>query len=43
VIHSKADDVVHFWHGEQLFAAAKQPKLNFLVDGAGQSILDFRF
>jgi len=39
VIHGKADEVVHFWHGEQLFATAKQPKLNFWVDGAGHNDL----
>lgn len=39
MIHSKADDVVHFWHGEQLFAGAKQPKFNFWVDGAGHNDL----
>ena len=39
VIHGKADRVVHFWHGEQLFAAAKQPKFNFWVDRAGHNDL----
>lgn len=39
VIHGKADEVVHFWHGEQLLAAAKEPKLNFWVDGAGHNDL----
>ncbi|WP_333167543.1 alpha/beta hydrolase [Microcoleus sp. Pol12B4] len=39
MIHGKADEVVHFWHGEKLFAAAKQPKLNFWVDGAGHNDL----
>jgi abhydrolase domain-containing protein 17 len=39
VIHGTADEVVPFWHGEQLFAAAKQPKLNFWVDGAGHNDL----
>ncbi|TAE70035.1 MAG: alpha/beta hydrolase [Oscillatoriales cyanobacterium] len=39
VIHGKADRVVPFWHGEQLFAAAKQPKLNFWVDRAGHNDL----
>ncbi|MEG4228455.1 alpha/beta hydrolase [Microcoleus sp. N9_B2] len=39
VIHGKADEVVHFWHGEQLFAAAKQPKFNFWVDRAGHNDL----
>jgi len=39
VIHGKADEVVNFWHGEQLFAAAKQPKLIFWVDGVGHNDL----
>lgn len=39
VMHGKADEVVPFWHGEQLFAAAKQPKLNFWVDRAGHNDL----
>ena len=39
VIHGKADEVVSFWHGEQLFAAAKEPKLNFWVDAAGHNDL----
>jgi len=39
VIHGKADQVVPFWHGEQLFAAAKQPKFNFWVDRAGHNDL----
>jgi len=39
VIHGKADEVVPFWHGEQLFAAAKQPKFNFWVDRAGHNDL----
>ncbi|MEG4312819.1 MULTISPECIES: alpha/beta hydrolase [unclassified Microcoleus] len=39
VIHGKADEVVHFWHGEQLFATANEPKLNFWVDGAGHNDL----
>ena len=39
VIHGKADRVVPFWHGEQLFAAAKQPKFNFWVDRAGHNDL----
>jgi abhydrolase domain-containing protein 17 len=39
VIHGKADEVVRFWHGEQLFAAAREPKLNFWVDGAGHNDL----
>ncbi len=39
VIHGKADEVVRFWHGEQLFATAKEPKLNFWVDLAGHNDL----
>ena len=39
VIHGKVDRVVPFWHGEQLFAAAKDPKLNFWVDGVGHNDL----
>jgi abhydrolase domain-containing protein 17 len=39
VIHGKADQVVRFWHGEQLFAAAKEPKLNFWVDRTGHNDL----
>ena len=39
VIHGKADEVVPFWHPEQLFAAAKQPKFNFWVDRAGHNDL----
>lgn len=39
VIHGIPDEVVHFGHGKQLFAAAKQPKLNFWVDGAGHNDL----
>ena len=39
MIHGKADEVVRFWHGEQLFAAAKEPKLNFWVDAAGHNDL----
>lgn len=39
VIHGKGDQVVPFWHGEQLFAAAKEPKLNFWVDRADHNDL----
>jgi hypothetical protein len=39
VIHGKADEVVRFWHGEQLFGAANEPKLNFWVEGAGHNDL----
>ncbi|WP_293337524.1 alpha/beta hydrolase [Microcoleus sp. CAWBG58] len=39
ILHGKADRVVPFWHGEELFAAAKEPKLNFWVDRAGHNDL----
>lgn len=39
VIHGKVDRVVPFWHGEQLFATAKQPKVNFWVEEAGHNDL----
>ncbi len=39
VIHGKADEVVRFWHGEQLFGASNEPKLNFWVEGAGHNDL----
>lgn len=39
VIHGTADEVVRFWHGEQLLAGANEPKLNFWVDGAGHNDL----
>lgn len=39
VIHGKSDEVVGFWHGEQLFAAANQPKSYFWVEGAGHNNL----
>ena len=35
VMHGNADRVIPFSHGQQLFAAANQPKLSFWVDGAG--------
>jgi abhydrolase domain-containing protein 17 len=39
VIHGKLDRIVSFWHGERLFWAAKEPKLNFWVDAAGHNDL----
>lgn len=35
VIHGKADNVVPFYHGQQLFAGANEPKRFLWVDGAG--------
>ncbi len=35
VIHGKADNVVPFAHGQQLFATANEPKRCLWVDGAG--------
>lgn len=34
VMHGRRDEVVPFWHGEQLFAAANEPKRSFWVDSA---------
>lgn len=34
VIHGKRDRVIPFSHGEQVFAAANQPKLSFWIDEA---------
>lgn len=35
IIHGKADNIVPFSHGQQLFAAAHKPKRCLWVDGAG--------
>ncbi len=37
VIHGTEDEVVHFWHGQALFAAAQEPKLSLWVEGAGHN------
>ncbi|MFE1746374.1 alpha/beta hydrolase [Coleofasciculus sp. H7-2] len=37
VMHGRADEVIPFWHGEQLFAAANEPKRFLWVDGAGHN------
>ena len=37
VMHGKADDTIPFQHGQQLFAAAKEPKLSLWVDEAGHN------
>lgn len=40
VMHGKADEVIPFSHGEQLFAAAQSPKLSLWVEGAGHNDFD---
>src|SRR4028119_2140519 len=37
VMHGKADDTIPFHHGQQLFAAAKEPKLSLWLDEAGHN------
>ncbi len=37
VMHGKADDTIPFQHGQQLFAAAKEPKLSLWLDEAGHN------
>ena len=39
IIHGRQDEVIPFWHGEQLFELANEPKTNFWVDGAGHNNL----
>lgn len=39
IIHGKADDTIPFSHGQQLFAAARPPKLSLWVDEAGHNDL----
>lgn len=34
MIHSRTDEVVPFWMGEKLFAAAKEPKSRWIIDRA---------
>lgn len=34
VMHGQADEVIPFWHGEKLFAAARERKRTFWVPGA---------
>ena len=36
-IHGKQDKIIKFWHGQKLFAAANDPKLNLWVDRAGHN------
>lgn len=37
VMHGTEDRVVRFWHGQALFAAAKEPKRFLWVEGAGHN------
>jgi fermentation-respiration switch protein FrsA (DUF1100 family) len=39
IIHGRQDEVIPFWHGEQLFGIANDPKTNLWVDGAGHNNL----
>jgi fermentation-respiration switch protein FrsA (DUF1100 family) len=39
VIHGKADEVIPFWHGQQLWAAANEPKQALWVEDAGHNDL----
>ncbi len=34
IIHGRSDEVIPFWHGERVFAAANEPKQFIAVDGA---------
>jgi len=37
IVHSRDDPVIPFWHGEELFTKAKQPKKSLWLDAAGHS------
>jgi fermentation-respiration switch protein FrsA (DUF1100 family) len=39
VFHGREDEIIPFWHGEALFAAAPDPKRSVWVDGAGHNDL----
>lgn len=39
VIHGRRDGVVPFFHGERIFAGAREPKRNLWVEGAGHNDL----
>ena len=41
VIHGRRDTVVPFWHGQRIYALARQPKEAFWVDGAGHNDVAF--
>ncbi len=36
-IHGKKDNIIAFWHGEMLFAAANEPKHSFWIYNAGHN------
>ncbi|HAX79931.1 MAG TPA: hypothetical protein DCY88_29870 [Cyanobacteria bacterium UBA11372] len=39
VMHATADEVIPFYHGQKLFAAAKEPKRFLPIEGAGHNNL----
>jgi fermentation-respiration switch protein FrsA (DUF1100 family) len=39
VIHGKSDEIISFYHGQMLFAAANEPKLSYCVEHAGHNDL----
>ncbi len=39
IIHGTRDQVVPFWHGQELYAVANEPKLSFWVEGANHNNL----
>lgn len=40
VLHGTADPVIPFWHGEALYAAAREPRRKLFVPGGGHGGLD---
>lgn len=41
VIHGEADEIVPFWHGQRLFAAAPEPKRHGWIAAAGHNDLEY--
>lgn len=41
IIHGTADQVISYWHGRRLFAAANPPKDFYAVQGAGHNDIPF--
>jgi len=39
VIHGKSDDIIGFYHGQMLFAAANEPRLSYWVEQSGHNDL----
>ncbi|MEA5518366.1 alpha/beta hydrolase [Limnoraphis robusta] len=39
ILHGNHDQVIPFWHGQQLYAKANQPKIAFWVEGADHNDL----